>query len=86
MSESLLDAIRRTVWGVPVVVSVAHTAGTALVLSEDSVGLVTDGNIEFVWGRINDDFSRNQVRGRAEIRAAVEVTRPAGIIVCDLTA
>lgn len=81
-----LDAIRRTVWGVPVVVSVAHTAGTAVVLSEDSVGLVTDGGIEFVWGRINDDFQRNQVRGRAEIRAAVEVTRPAGIIVCDLTA
>lgn len=81
-----LDAIRRTVWGVPVVVSSAHTAGTAILLSEDSVGLVTDGGVEFMWGRVNDDFTKNQVRARAEIRAQVEVFRPSGIIVADLTA
>lgn len=81
-----LDRIKRTLWGVPVVVSAAHTAGTAVVLAQDSVGLVTDGGVDFVWGRVSDDFSKNQVRGRAEIRAQVEVYRPSGIIVCDLTA
>lgn len=80
-----LDAIRRTVWGVPVVVSAAHTAGTAVLLSEDSVGLVTDGGVTFEWGRVNDDFSKNIVRARAEIRAQVETYRPHGIIVATLT-
>ena len=81
-----LDAIKRTVWGVPVVVSTAHTAGTAVLLSVDSVDLVTDGGVLFVWGRVNDDFAKNQIRARAEIRAQVEVFRPSGIIVADLTA
>lgn len=80
-----LDAIRRTVWGVPVVVSAAHTAGTAVLLSEDSVGLVTDGGVTFEWGRVNDDFSKNIVRARAEIRAQVETYRPHGVIVATLT-
>jgi len=82
-----LDAIKRTLWGVPVVVSAAHTAGTAVLLSEGSVGLVTDaGGVQFLWGRVGDDFQRNQVRARAEIRAQVETYRPSGVIVCDLTA
>lgn len=81
-----LNAIQRTVWGVPVVVSAKHSAGTAVLLSEDSVGLVTDGGVEFMWGRVNDDFTKNQVRARAELRAQVEVYRPAGIIIADLTA
>lgn len=81
-----LNAIQRTVWGVPVVVSAAHTAGTAVLLSEDSVSLVTDGGVLFDWGRVNADFAENKIRARAEIRAQVEVFRPAGIIVADLTA
>ncbi len=81
-----LDAIKRTVWGVPVVVSAAHTAGTAVLLSEDSVSLVTDGGVLFDWGRVNADFAENKIRARAELRAQVEVFRPAGIIVADLTA
>lgn len=81
-----LDAIKRTLWGVPVVVSAAHTAGTALLLSEGSVGLVTDGDVRFEFGRIDKDFATNQVRGRAEVRAQVELYRPSGIIECDLTA
>lgn len=80
-----LDAIKRTVWGVPVVVSAAHTAGTAVLLSEDSVGLITDGGVLFDWGRVNADFAENKIRARAEIRAQVEVFRPAGIIVASLT-
>lgn len=81
-----LDAVKRAVWGVPVVVSAAHTAGTAVLLSEDSVGLITDGGVLFDWGRVNADFAENKIRARAEIRAQVEVFRPAGIIVADLTA
>ena len=85
-SGAPLDSVRRTLWGTPVVVSIAHVAGTALILSEESVGLVTDGNIDFMWGRIADDFAKNQVRARAEIRAGVEIFRPSGIINCDLIA
>ena len=85
-SGAPLDSVKRTLWGTPVVVSVAHVAGTALILSEESVGLVTDGNIDFMWGRIADDFAKNQVRARCEIRAGVEIFRPSGVIVADLVA
>lgn len=58
-----------------------------MLLSEGSVGLVTGtGGVNFQWGRVGDDFQRNQIRARAEIRAQVETYRPSGVIVADLTA
>ncbi len=81
-----LDRIKRTLWGTPVILSSAHTPGTAVLISEGAAGLVVDGAVDFKLGTIDDDFKRNVLRARSEIRAQVEVYRPHGIIVADLTA
>lgn len=84
--EVPIDRVARRVWGLPVALTLSLAAGTALVVSEDSVGIVADPTVSFEYGVVNDDFQRNQVRGRAELRAEVEVTRPAGIVKVALKA
>ena len=67
-------------------ISTEHTAGTAVVIADGAAGLVTDQEgIEFKFAYVGDGFTKNQVVARAEGRFEVEVYRPAGIIVADLT-
>lgn len=44
--------------------------------------MALDRQFNFQWGRESDDFSRNQVRARAESRADLMVLRPTRIV-CD---
>lgn len=78
--------MKRQIWGVPVVTNVSHPVGFATLLSEDSVGIFTDGQVDAQVGVINDDFGRNRVRARCEGRFQVGATRPAGIVNIDLAA
>jgi HK97 family phage major capsid protein len=80
-----LDRVRRQLWSVPVALSTGVTAGTAYVISEDSLVLFHDGQVSVKWGVIGDDFGRNQVRCRAEGRFQMGVTRPIGIVQVTLT-
>jgi HK97 family phage major capsid protein len=78
----------RTLWGIPVVVSDAITEGVGVLGDfNGSVRLMLreDTRVD-VSENVGDDFSKNLVRFRAEMRANVAVTRPAGFVSVDLTA
>lgn len=88
---SPVDRAARRLWGVPVALTTKVTQGSGVLLTkdvngQDSAGLVADRHISTQWGRVGDDFSRNQVRARVEGRFGVEVLRPTGVVAIDLAA
>lgn len=80
-----IDRKARRLWGVPVVLSVAVAAGTGVLLTTTAAVLEHDGNVRMDWGRMNDDFGRNQIRARVEGRFGLQVVRPDGIVEMTLT-
>lgn len=88
---SPVDRAARRLWGVPVALTTKVAQGSGVLLTkdangQDSAGLVADRHISTQWGRVGDDFSRNQVRARVEGRFGVEVLRPTGVVAIDLAA
>lgn len=88
---SPVDRAARRLWAVPVALATTVAQGTGILLSktadgQDSAGIVADRNLNMQWGRVGDDFERNQVRARLEGRFGVEVFRPTGIVEIDLSA
>lgn len=86
-----VDRAARRLWGVPVALTTKVTQGSGVLLSkdangQDSAGLVADPRLSMQWGRVGDDFTRNQVRARYEGRFGVEVFRPTGVVAIDLAA
>ena len=84
-----VNVAQRKLWGVPVAATSAVPAGTAWVLSDGAAHLRMDADAPgalLAWGRVGDDFQRNQVRARAELRADLSVERPGGIVKVSLTA
>ena len=76
---------RPGVWGFNTLISSDITAGTALVLAADQVGISTDKQgIEMVWDAISG-FSSNKLRARTEGRFATDVFSPAAIAKVTLT-
>lgn len=85
--DSPVDRAARRLHGVPVAVSAGLTAGQGLLLSRDAVALRIDSGIQLRWSEnVGDSFERNEIRARAEVRAAVQVSRPGGVVVVDLSA
>lgn len=81
-----VDAAARTVWGHQVVISGGIPSGTAVALSDGCAAIRTGAEgLEVRAITINDDPARNQVRLRGEGRFALDVYRPAGMAVLDLT-
>ena len=83
------DAAARRLWGTPLVVSTAVTAGTSYTVAAGAVGLNTDGRgAELTWSETSnaDDWSKNLIRARCEGRFATSVFAPLGVVVGDLTA
>ncbi len=83
--NSPIDRATRRLWGVPVALSNAVPAGTGWLLGNDCAGVVVNredgaGMIDVEWGMVSDDFARNQVRARAEMRADLAVVRPDGVV------
>jgi hypothetical protein len=83
-----LDPQRRTLWGVPLAVTVGQAAGVGHVLSSGAVALDTDGQgVGIQWSEAtNDDLTMNQMRCRVEGRYATSVYQPLGVVSLDLTA
>lgn len=83
---SPVDRAARRLWGVPVALTTQVTQGTGVLLSEGSVGIVSDRLTNMQWGRVGDDFARNQVRARFEGRFGVECFHPIGVVSIALEA
>lgn len=67
-------------WGVPVSVSAAMPAGTAIVLDREQGAVLWDREmLTLDLGYADDDFVKNVVRFRAELRACAAVTTAAGV-------
>jgi HK97 family phage major capsid protein len=75
------------IFGVPVLISSAATEGQAIVLDRSAVGFSVDEHgIRLRWDESGELFDKNQKRVRLELKAAVDVKRPAGIALVDLVA
>jgi hypothetical protein len=82
------DPAARRLFGVPVVVAVAQTAGVSHTVAKDAVALDTDTTGTGVqWSETSntDDWSKNLIRARCEGRYATSIYAPLGVVVGDLT-
>jgi hypothetical protein len=83
------DAAARRLWGTPLVVTNAVTAGVSYTLAEGAIILNTDSfGVQIAWSETSnaDDFSKNLIRARCEGRYVTSVAAPLGVVVGDLTA
>jgi hypothetical protein len=81
-------ALRRKLWGTPLVVSTAVTAGVSYTVAQGAVGLNTHSQgVQVTWSESSnaDDWSKNLIRARCEGRYATSVFAPLGVVVGDLT-
>ena len=75
-----VDATARRLWGIPVVLNQAMGAKVGLVLGEGAV-TVDNGQSDTRWSdAVSDDFVKNYVRCRTELRAGVSVAQPAACV------
>lgn len=83
-----VDAMSRRLWGVPVVVSTAMPAGTALLGDfAGSAALHLTEQARLDWSEnVTDDFARNLIRFRCEGRFGLQVSRPSAFVQVALTA
>lgn len=85
MNDAPIVRATRRLWGVPVVLSTALTAGTGYYLADGSVTLFTDQSARVEWAVTGDGFKKNEVTARAEGRFNVGVLRPKGCVEMTLT-
>lgn len=71
---------QRLLWGVPVVTSTGVPENTGIAVDLGSVQVFTDGRMELAWNVSGDEFSRNQLSIRAEVRARPVVLRTSGVV------
>lgn len=76
-----VDSQRRALFGLPVALSTILPAMVGVVLGEGAATIDTLGTIETKWSDSNeDDFVRNRLKIRTEMRANCTVARPAAIV------
>ena len=83
------DPVARRLWGIPITVTNAQTAGVAHTLAQVAVGLNVDSQgVQITWSETSnaDDWSKNLIRARCEGRYATSVYSPLGVRTLDLTA
>lgn len=68
-----------SIWGAPVITSAAATAGQALVLDTRQVAVIDRMAPLFEAGLDADDFSKNMITLRAELRAALAIFSPTAV-------
>jgi HK97 family phage major capsid protein len=82
-----IDRSRKTIWATPYVASTAVPQGTGILVdAEDVVLVVREETRVDVSENVSDDWAKNLVRLRAEMRACLAPLRPAGICELDLVA
>jgi hypothetical protein len=82
------DPATRRLFGVPVAVSTAQTAGVGHVVAQGAVALDTDTRgVDVQWSEnaTADSFGKNLVFARCESRYATSVFSPMGVVKLDLT-
>lgn len=72
------------VWGVPVVASPAVTEGDCLVLDANQVAILDRQNPVVEIGYVDDDFTRNLMTMRGELRAALAVFAPSAVLYFEI--
>lgn len=72
------------VWGVPVVASPAVTEGECFVLDPSQVAILDRQSPMVEIGYVDDDFTRNLVTMRGELRAALAVFAPTAVLYFDI--
>jgi HK97 family phage major capsid protein len=81
---SPMDSGPQRIWGLQVVLANGMTQNTAVVGAwQDYARLAIRQDVTLDVGSINDDFTKNLTRVRAEMRAALFFTRPAAF--CSVT-
>ncbi|NKV30739.1 HK97 family phage prohead protease [Rhodococcus hoagii] len=81
LAHTAVDRAARKLHGVPVTVSTALPAKTAVLLDLDAVKVDTDTHGLIVeWGTKGDDFVQNASRLLVEGRFGVSVLRPSGVV------
>src|SRR3546814_11572627 len=68
------------VWGVPVVTNAAMAEGDVLVLDPQQVLILDRMQATAEFGYVNDDFTKNVVTLRAELRAGLPVLAPPAVL------
>lgn len=82
-----VDLVDHTIWSMEVVTSVKVPVGTGFVFNApEGVAIGSDNQLAVDWDRSGALFTHNQVQGRAETRANVELYQPLGVVKADLTA
>ncbi|MDZ7913558.1 MAG: phage major capsid protein [Rhodococcus sp. (in: high G+C Gram-positive bacteria)] len=78
LSNAPVDRAAQRLWGVPVVVTTALPAKTAVLLDLAQVGVDTDGlGVQVKWSEsVGEDFAKNQIRARVEGRFGVSLYHP----------
>ncbi|MFZ2512740.1 MAG: phage major capsid protein [Gordonia sp. (in: high G+C Gram-positive bacteria)] len=79
-----VDRAARTLWGVPVVCSTSLPTDRALLISDQSVAVYTDGRMDLEWEQGGELFEKNQLRARFESRFQTAVLRPRGVVLATL--
>jgi len=73
------------VWGLPVITSNNVEAGKFYVLDINAIELMFNQDVTVEMGFVNDDFTKNLVTLRAELRGAMAVYQPTAVRFGDLT-
>lgn len=86
LAGSWRDPAPPSIWGIPVIVNAAVSAGNVLVLDTSQVAVLNRTDVTVELGRINDQFARNVVTLRAEMRAGLAVFSPGAVVYGDFEA
>ncbi|WP_164874086.1 phage major capsid protein [Rhodococcus spongiicola] len=85
--DSPVDRAARRLHGVPVAVSAGLEDGRGVLVSSGSVALRVDAGIAVRWSEnVGNSFEKNEIRARAELRAATQIQRPSGVVVVETAA
>jgi HK97 family phage major capsid protein len=68
-----------TVWGLPVVASNNVEAGKFYVLDLNAIEMMLRQSVTVEMGFVNDDFTKNLITMRAEMRGALAVYQPTAV-------
>lgn len=81
-----VDTAARKLWGLQVVETDKLPVNTSLVMDSQAATLnISTPGAQIEWSTIADDFAKNQVRCRAELRSDLAVEKPAAIVKAALS-
>ena len=83
VAGSWRDPAPPSVWGIPLITNPAVTAGNILMMDTTQVAVLNRQDVTVELGRINDQFTRNLVTIRAELRAGLAVFAPGAVMLGD---